>query len=787
MSPLQRKLWRDLWTMRSQALAIALVMASGVATFVLFLSTYASLMETRERYYREQAFAEVFVSLKRAPQSLAARIGELPGVARVQTRVVAPVTLDIKGFSDPVRGRIVSLDEHDASGLNRLYLREGRLPDPARGDETAISEIFALAHGFRPGDRLTAIINGRREELRIVGVVLSPEYIYEIGPGAFFPDHQRFGVLWMARKPLANAYDMDGAFNDVALTLRPGSPPRDVLERLDSLLRPHGGWGAYDRHDQLSHRLLSEELRQMQTSATVFPVIFLSVAAFLLNVVISRTVSTEREIIATLRAFGYDRLAIIRHYGALVLLIAVSGALIGLGLGAWLGHNLAKVYASFYRFPHLDFILPAWVMATALLVALGSALAGTLHAVGRAAAQPPAQGMRPEAPPLYRQSLLEKLGLGRLLAQPSRMILRHMGRRPVKSTLTLTGLAFATAIMMVGHFQESAILFMIDTQFVRSERGDMTVQFAEAQSSRALHEMVSLPGVLHVEGFRSVAVRLRHGAREYRTLIQGIEPDGELRQVLDTRLQAQELPPQGLVLTDHLARVLGVVPGDVLTVEVLEGARPVREVPLVALNAQYLGVSAYMERSALNQLLKEGDRLSGAWLSVDPTAQQRVYDALKARPAIAGTAMRKTEIASFLDTMAQTILYFTSIATLLAAVIAFGVVYNSARIALAERGRELASLRVLGFTRGEIAYILLGELGLLTLISIPVGFAIGYGLCAYLASQFTTDLYRIPLVVETSTYAFAASVVLVSTLLCAFVVWRKLAQLDLIAVLKTRE
>ncbi|MDY0050749.1 MAG: FtsX-like permease family protein, partial [Halothiobacillaceae bacterium] len=690
-------------------------------------------------------------------------------------------------FSDPVRGRIVSLDEHDASGLNRLYLREGRLPDPARGDETAISEIFALAHGFRPGDRLTAIINGRREELRIVGVVLSPEYIYEIGPGAFFPDHQRFGVLWMARKPLANAYDMDGAFNDVALTLRPGSPPRDVLERLDSLLRPHGGWGAYDRHDQLSHRLLSEELRQMQTSATVFPVIFLSVAAFLLNVVISRTVSTEREIIATLRAFGYDRLAIIRHYGALVLLIAVSGALIGLGLGAWLGHNLAKVYASFYRFPHLDFILPAWVMATALLVALGSALAGTLHAVGRAAAQTPAQGMRPEAPPLYRQSLLEKLGLGRLLAQPSRMILRHMGRRPVKSTLTLTGLAFATAIMMVGHFQESAILFMIDTQFVRSERGDMTVQFAEAQSSRALHEMASLPGVLHVEGFRSVAVRLRHGAREYRTLIQGIEPDGELRQVLDTRLQAQELPPQGLVLTDHLARVLGVVPGDVLTVEVLEGARPVREVPLVALNAQYLGVSAYMERSALNQLLKEGDRLSGAWLSVDPTAQQWVYDALKARPAIAGTAMRKTEIASFLDTMAQTILYFTSIATLLAAVIAFGVVYNSARIALAERGRELASLRVLGFTRGEIAYILLGELGLLTLISIPVGFAIGYGLCAYLASQFTTDLYRIPLVVETSTYAFAASVVLVSTLLCAFVVWRKLAQLDLIAVLKTRE
>lgn len=787
MSPLQRKLWRDLWTMRSQALAIALVMASGVATFVLFLSTYASLLETRERYYREQAFAEVFVSLKRAPQSLAARIGELPGVARVQTRVVAPVTLDIKGFSDPVRGRIVSLDEHDASGLNRLYLREGRLPDPARGDETAISEIFALAHGFRPGDRLTAIINGRREELRIVGVVLSPEYIYEIGPGAFFPDHQRFGVLWMARKPLANAYDMDGAFNDVALTLRPGSPPRDVLERLDSLLRPHGGWGAYDRHDQLSHRLLSEELRQMQTSATVFPVIFLSVAAFLLNVVISRTVSTEREIIATLRAFGYDRLAIIRHYGALVLLIAVSGALIGLGLGAWLGHNLAKVYASFYRFPHLDFILPAWVMATALLVALGSALAGTLHAVGRAAAQTPAQGMRPEAPPLYRQSLLEKLGLGRLLAQPSRMILRHMGRRPVKSTLTLTGLAFATAIMMVGHFQESAILFMIDTQFVRSERGDMTVQFAEAQSSRALHEMASLPGVLHVEGFRSVAVRLRHGAREYRTLIQGIEPDGELRQVLDTRLQAQELPPQGLVLTDHLARVLGVVPGDVLTVEVLEGARPVREVPLVALNAQYLGVSAYMERSALNQLLKEGDRLSGAWLSVDPTAQQWVYDALKARPAIAGTAMRKTEIASFLDTMAQTILYFTSIATLLAAVIAFGVVYNSARIALAERGRELASLRVLGFTRGEIAYILLGELGLLTLISIPVGFAIGYGLCAYLASQFTTDLYRIPLVVETSTYAFAASVVLVSTLLCAFVVWRKLAQLDLIAVLKTRE
>ena len=321
MKALDKKLWRELWAMRMQAVAIALVIVSGVSIFIMSLSTLDSLYETRENYYRNNHFAHVFSSLKRAPLSLLEVIEAMPAVDKVETRVVAYVNLDVAGFADPVSGHLLSLPDNSRGLLNQIYLRKGRLPEPGRDNEVLLSEEFAEAHGLQAGDTLNATINGRRKTLTVVGQALSPEYIYQIAPGAMFPDYQRYGVLWMARKPLASAYDMDGAFNDVTLTLGKGGHEQDSIDRLDELLKPYGGIGAYARKDQLSNRFLSEELKQQKTIATVFPVIFFGVAAFLLNVVISRLISLEREQIAGLKAFGYSNFAVGLHYTKLVLMI----------------------------------------------------------------------------------------------------------------------------------------------------------------------------------------------------------------------------------------------------------------------------------------------------------------------------------------------------------------------------------------------------------------------------------------------------------------------------------
>ena len=787
MRAIHHKLLRDLFAMWAQALAIALVISSGVATFVMSLSTMNALQETQTSFYQDYRFADVFASLKRAPQRLTQRIANIDGVREVETRVMAPVNLDIAGFSDPVTGLLVSIPDQSQPLLNRLYLRQGRLPEPGQNSEVVISEAFAAAHEFKPGVTLRAIINGHRKILTVVGIAVSPDYIYQVQPGGVFPDYKRYGILWMGRTPLASAYDMEGAFNDVVLTLYSGALLADVIVQLDEILERYGGIGAYGRSDQLTHRFLTSEFQQLQTMATLFPVIFLGVAAFLLNVVVSRLISLQREQIAALKAFGYRNWEVGWHYLQLVMLIVVLGLIIGVAGGVWLGQGLSTLYMETFRFPYLNYSLSPGTVSMAALISLIAAASGTLYAVLLAVRLPPAEAMRPEPPARFKETWVEHWGLKNNLSQPTRMILRNIERRPVKAFLTMLGISFACAILVVGSFQEDAIDYMVTVQFDLAQRDDISVTFVEPASRRALHELNSLPGVDYAEPFRAVAVRLRNQHYSYRTAIQGFSSTADLQRLLDTELRRIELPEDGILLNDYLAEILAVRPGDRLLVEVLEGKRVVREVSVAGLVSQFFGVTGYMDIAALNRLLREADAISGVYMAIDENYQESIYSTLKEMPKVAGATVQKTAIESFYDTMAENILIFALVNTLLAGTIALGVVYNSARIALSERGRELASLRVLGFTHGEVAYILLGELALLTLLAIPPGFAIGRGLCAYMVNSFKSELYRIPLVTEPSTYAFAATIVLLAALLTGVLIWFRLARLDLIGVLKTKE
>jgi putative ABC transport system permease protein len=789
MRTLDRKLLRDLWHLRGQVLAIAAVIMGGVATLVMSLSTYDSLVTTRDRFYAEYRLAHVFASLKRAPEPVAERLRALAGVEQVETRVTAGVKLEVQGFSDPITGLLISVPDRGEPLLNALHLKRGRTVQPDSGDEVVLSDSFADAHRFEPGDRLAAIINGKRKALTVVGVAVSPEYVYQIAPGAMFPDFKRYGVLWAGRNTIAAAYDMQGAFNDVSLALARDADVRDVIDRVDAILDAFGGTGSIARADQLSNRFLVEELKQLQTMATLFPAIFLGVAAFLLDVVVSRLIALQREQIAILKAFGYANLAVGAHYVKLVMLIVLFGVAGGVALGAWFGQGLSNVYTeTTFRFPYLDYGLRLDLVLLALAISSIAAVSGTLFSVYRAARLTPAEGMRPETPTVYRATFIERIGLQRWFAAPSRMILRHVERRPLKSLLTVLGIACACGLMMVGNYQRGAIDFMVDVQFRLSAREDLSVTFIEPTSAKALHELAALPGVRYVEGFRDVPSVLRFRNYRYRSAMYGIAPEGRLHRSLDRSLQPIVVPYGGVVLTDHLAdNILHVQVGDVLTVELLEGDRRTVQVPVLGITRQFLGVSAYMQQDSLNALLREGDVVSGAYLAIEPGAEEAVYAKLHARPRVLGMVANAAAVRSFYATIGEFVLFYNLVATLLAGSIAFGVVYNSARIALSERGRELASLRVLGFTRGEIAYILLGELALLALAAIPVGIVIGIGLVGVLVLAFESDLYRLPMVLAPENIALGAAVVMTSSLLSGMILWRRLGKLDLVAVLKTRE
>ncbi|MBI3773036.1 MAG: ABC transporter permease [Gammaproteobacteria bacterium] len=787
MRALNRKLWRDLWQMRGQALAIALVVMSGVGTYIMFLTTLDALRGSRDSYYREYRFAEVFVSLKRAPEVLRQRMLDISGVDQVETRVVAQVRLEMPEFNESVTALMVSLPDSGQQGLNALYLREGRLPAPNTSNEVVVSSPFAQAHKLKLGDHFDAIINGRRQTLTLVGTALSPEFVQQLRPGSVFPDYKRYGVMWMGRRALGQAYDLESAFNDMALSLRPGADEQSVIDHIDERLKSYGGLGAYARKDQRSHRFLSEEFQQLGTLASLFPGMFMGIAAFLLNVVIGRMVAMQREQIATLKAFGYSNYAVLGHYLNLVSVIVGAGIVTGIALGVWLGQKLSALYMEFYHFPYLKFSLPPATVIEATVASLLAAAAGTVFAVWHAARLRPAQAMRPEPPPRYRETWVEKMGLKRWLSQPARMIIRHIQRRPLKSLLTTLGIALACGVILTGLFQRDTVGYMVRVQYGMSQREDLSVTFTDPTAYRARFDLASLTGVQHVEVFRAVPVRLRHGHRSYRTGVRGVEPDGDIQRLLDAELHPVALPADGIMLTDYLGKLLDVHPGDRLVVEVLEGNRPIRETTVVGLVKEYMGVSAYMDLAALNRFMREGPTISGAYLSVDSARLQQLFTQLKGMPRVAGVAERMQEIRNFNRVMEETMLFFTYVATFFAVIIAFGVVYNSARIALTERSRELASLRVLGLTRAEISYILLGELGILTIIAIPLGLWLGNWMCYFIAHNMQNDLFRVPVVLAPATYAFAVTVVLISAALSGLIVRRRLDQLDLIAVLKTAE
>lgn len=787
MRALNRKLLRDLWHVKSQVVAIVLVMASGIATFLMSVSNLDSLNATRDRFYLEYRFADVFANLKRAPLSVGDDIAAIDGVGVVDLSIQAPMRIRLEGFADPVRGMLLSLPDVGSKPLNQLYLRAGRLPEAYAQREIVLGEAFATAHDIEPGGTLSGVVAGRMETYQVVGIAISPEYVYQIQAGAAFPDFERFAIVWIGRRALEAAYGMDGAFNSVALSLAPGARTEDVIERLDPILEPWGGLGAIGRVDQLSHKFLSAEFDQLKTMATVFPAVFMSVAAFLLNVVFSRLIATQRDQIAILKAFGYTNGAIGRHYGAMVGIVISLGALAGIAGGAWLGSLLGNLYMSFYRFPYLDFVLAPSAVLAAVGISLAAALSGAAFALVRAARLPPAEAMRPEAPPRYRVSMLERALPRSWLDQPTRMILRQLSRRPLKAIATVFGIALAGGVLTIGMFQQDALNYMVDQQFALAQRNDIAVSFVEPEGYDALAEIATLPGVYAVEGIRSVGVRLRSGPFSVLTGLEGQPEGARLKRVLDTNARPQTLPAGGLLLTEYLAQMLGVRRGDLVEVEQLQGARRHFSVPVAGTVQEFIGINAYMDLDALNALLGEGERVSSALLLIDPNFESELYRLLEDRPGVAAVGSRKAAIQNFYQTMAESLLIFTFIATLLAALIAFGVLYNTARISLGERGRELASLRVLGFTRGEVAYILVGELAVLTFAAIPVGWMVGAGLVQIIVAGLQSELYRVPAYLSTETFASATTVVLVAALLSALIVIHRVRHLDLVEVLKTRE
>lgn len=783
ISALNRKLLRDLWNIKGQLVAIIFVMASGIMTFVLSFGVIDSLELGQEIYYDRAEFADVWAGAKRVPQDVDEQIRQINGVSQLETRVTFGGTIQVDGMEEPATGRIISLPDNREPLLNKLYLVSGRMLRPDEEDAVLASEAFVLAHEFVPGDTVDMIINGKKRTLKIVGVVLSPEYVYSLGPGAMIPDNKRYGVFWMSRRALEAAVDMDGAFNDVALRLNRGANVDDVKAELDRILKPYGGLISYDRSEQMSNWFVENELAQNRTTGTVTPMIFLCVAAFLVNVVMTRQVATQRVQIGMLKAVGYNEREIAFHYLRMVMVVVVIGSIIGLIGGAWLGKGLLNLYAEYFRFPYLRYTYSIDVMILSVAFCAASAIAGTWIAMKQAASLPPAEAMRPEAPTEFKETILERLGLDKFFSFLSRIVLRQIERRPIRAFLSALGVGFALSILVFANALTDSMDYMMSVQYDIGNREDLMLSFVEPRHASSLEEIRLLPGVLKVEPMRDVPVNLRHGHLSKRTGISGIIPNPDLHRVLGADLTPIEVST-GFIMSKKLSEILNVKVGDVVRADVLEDRRPELDLTVSAIYDEFIGIGAFMDIERINSLLNEGPVVTGAALMIDPNWNGPLYEQIKEIPSIVGMAMMKKTRELFEELMDENMMRMMSVYIVFAAIIACGVIYNTARIAFSERARELASLRVLGLTKGEVAYILFGELALVVFLAIPMGLFIGYGLVAGLVASFETELFRIPLYIKNDTYAYAVIIVILSALLSFYLVWRQVDNINLVEAQK---
>lgn len=784
---LNLKLLRDLWRLRGQSLATALVIGAGVALYVMSVGAIDSIRASRDAYYDRYRLADVFGTAKRAPASLTQRMATIPNVRAVEARITGAVILDVPGFDEPVNGIAHSLPDEPASALNAVHLVRGRLPDRERDDEVLVSDRFAQAHQLTSGATLSAILKGKKQRLRVVGTALSPEHVFTIPPGNLTTDDRRYGVLWLGRDPMEGAFDQEGAFNELLLLVERGAQVQSVIDVVDRLLAPYGGTGAYSRTDLMSDKFLRSELDQLATIARLLPPMFLGVAAFLLSVMIGRVIDTDREEIGLLKAFGYRDWEIGAHYAKLVVAIALVGVTIGCLFGAWLGRGITGIYSQFYQFPFLVFRIDVSAFVIAVGISLVAALAGAAGPVRRAVTLSPAVAMEPPAPTAYASGAQRAIAQLRRLDEPSRMIVRHLMRWPARTLLSSTGIALAIGLCIVSSFNLDAIGKMLDFAFNYAGRQDATMVFAEPRSRSALADAARLPGVIAAEPFRVVPARLRLGIRERREALTGVEPGARLNRLINDDWKPVEIPPHGLVLSQSLADQLAAKTGDFIDVEVLEGRQPTLSLEVVRVVRTYQGTPAYLDLAYLNRAMLEGPSISGAYLKVDSARAAALYRAVKARPLIAGISFREAVFKNFEEQISENVATFRFYNLTLAAIIVIGVVYNNARLSFSERARELATMRVLGYRRSEVSYVLLGELVLVTIAALPFGVAIGLGLAWYIATSFSSDIYTIPFTVSLKTIGLALLTVMMASVATAMLVRRRVDRLDLIRVLKSRE
>jgi len=786
---LSRKLLRDVRRTAGQFAAVGAVITCAMVVFISLWVAYGSLLVSRDRYYERYHFADFFAHLEKAPRSALAKAASIPGVWRVRGRIVKDVALEVEGNDGAPVGRIISMPESRSGLINDIHLVTGSYFPGAAANEVIVSQRFADANGLRLGSTFRATINERKEELRVVGTAYSPEYVYSISSaGQWMPNDAGFGIIFAKEKFVEDAFDMTNAFNDLVGLLRPGANVDAVLDAIKERLDQYGVYHKYARADQLSHHLLSEEIRQLRNSAIVTPMIFLAVAAVVIHVLLRRMTELQRTQIGLLCALGYSKLRVVAHYVSYALAVAVAGAVPGTVIGYLLARKWLALYNRFFDFPALYMHFSAWTVAKAFLLAGGMCVLGAMRSAWRVLQLQPAVAIRPQTPLSTRVVHLSSLsGPWMRLPLTWRLTARNTLREWHRAFFNLAGVALAVVILMVATVITDWMDFIIAFQFGLVDRSDIHVDFVTERSRAAVLDIASLEGVRRAEGILQFGAELRNGWRTKTVLVLGLPRDSRIYRVYDTTGRRVALPPDGLVVPDRVAKSLRLSRGSQLLVDPYLKDKDERPALVRAIVDQYMGLTVYASRQYLADFLREPGAVNGALVRADPDDIPALIRTLDDLPAVRSVNATGDILGGFEETVSDLSRVMQAILTLFAAIIAFAVIYNSSAVSIAEQARDLACMCSLGFERQSVAQVATNDIMPLGLLGTAAGLVLGVMACQGLARLYESDLYKLPVVIEPDRLALVVAVVLVFQLVARWASARRVLRIDIVRTLKSRE
>lgn len=788
MSVLNKKLWRDLWQSKGQVLAVTAVIACGIAVYVAFLSSYRNLVLSRDSYYSAYRFHDFSIQMEKAPETAVFKIKELAGVRNARGRIVKDVPLTVTNQGENKIARLISLPLMSQGIIDGLHLVRGRLLQDSAGDECVVNDKFFEANQLKMGDRIQVTANGRRQSLKIVGTAQSPEYIYTIrNVQEMVPNPNKFGIIWVQQEWAESQLNLRGAINEIVGEVYDSEQLNTLLDQAKELLKPYGIYARVKRENQLSHWYLKSEIDGLAVSATITPAIFLLMAALILVILLSRMVRREQTQIGLLKAYGYSNTQISMHYVKFASILGIIGGLIGEGVGQWMGRGMIQLYIQFYTIPILRYQFYPDLLGNAILISTGCALFSALLVVRSVVNISPATAMRDSPPRTAHKTLLEKIpALWNHVSFTNKIILRNIGRYPMRSGFTVLGVMLSTSIVMMGYFSGDAMNYMLEHQFEKVQREDVRVTFYREQGQNAWLEALRWPGVRRAEPLLMYPFEIKTAWKKKELLITGLPAQGRLFYLLDEDNHHVQLKTRGLTLMKINADELKLRAGDKVTIKPLIRLEKEHEVVIEQVVQQYVGAGAYMRHDALSRLLGESLAINALLLKLDgPLAVLNAY--LKEIPLVASVEVKQDALDNFNKTIGESMGISMFFLTLFAGVIAIAVIYNSTAINITERSREMASLRVLGYTTAEVGRIIFNENLFLSLLGLAIGLPFGHLMCKSMTAAYTTEVFRFPFYISSQTYWISGLTILGYVVITNVLSRKRIATLDMVEALKSRE